>query len=274
MDEKNKPLVAFTTNSFVGNPYGIIIMGFFAGMILMSMGIMAGVPVFISMALLFGGILGVYGFGIGKVHYVITPSGIEQHIQRFIPYYLWHRKETRIFPWNAIRSYKNDTDQKRTGEEYEYLKLYLNKSPGEVWITNQHDDTGFQKFKGVFLSIVAGQTTETLHHREGIHTESPQKSTKFQTSEKQQTEEEKIQLPSVPYIKKRKSFYETFFAKLITIFFIMLTIFLVWILAYKGMHFTNWFRVLFILLPGTVYMTYRVFIQPKINKEDTRRYSK
>ena len=275
MDETKTPIAAFTTNSFVGNPYAVIIMAISSGMTLMFLGIMSGMPVIISMILLFGGILGVYGFGIGKVYYAITDTGIEQHIRRFIPYQLWGKKEKRFFPFSAISSYKNDTDRTRSGGEYEFLKLYLKKSPGEIWITNQHDDAGFQKFKEAFFTLIKQPIAVQAQPNEQVNKILPpsSKTVDWQATSSiaSNTDETKL---SIPIIKERKSFYETFFAKLLTIFFTLLTIFLVWILAFNGMRFTNWFRVLFIILPGTVYMIYRVFISPRINRNDPPRYNK
>jgi hypothetical protein len=262
MEPQASPNVQFTTNGFVGNPYLIIFLGFFSGMTLMFFGIMLGGPVFISMLLLLGGIGLAFGYGIGKVTYTLTNKGITQKIRRFISLGLKQKEKIRNIPWKNITSYKNDTDKKRYSGEYEYLKLYLNISPGEVWMTNEHDDPGFRKFKEAFLQKVKtihSPSVETIIH--------PLPSANIVTSEPEGKEDKGIGKPSIGtplQIKERKSFYKTFFAKLITVLFVFITIILIWVLSFKGMHVTNWFKLLYIILPGTVYMVYRVYFSPGI----------
>ncbi len=245
----------------------------FLGMTLMFSGIMLGAPVYISMVLLLAGIGLAYGFGIGEVQYLLTPQGIEQKIRRFIPYAIKRKEETRLINWDKMSSYKIDTDKKRYGDEYEYIKLYLKISPGEIWITDQQDKAGFQQFKDTFLLMLGDfnarnkkTTTETLQPQQATG-----KSKSSNEGNNPQGESGLNGNYQSPLIRQRQSFYKTFFAKALTIFFTLITILFIWIIAYRGMHFTNWFKLMFIILPGTVYMVYRVFISPGINKSNTAR---
>lgn len=275
MIQQEIPLAQFSTNSFAGNPYAVMAFGFISGMTLMFVGILMGVPVFISVLLLLGGIGFAYGYGIGKVTYQLTPGGVVQKIRRFIPYALKQKEEIRTLAWANITSYKNDTDKTRYGGEYEYLKLYLNISPGEVWITNQQDDAGFQQFKTAFLQKVETINSEPKNADNTPYqplTKAGINPTTYDNSGARNISTQPAVLSS--QIKERKSFYETFFAKLLTLFFIMVTILLIWVVSYKGMHINNWFKLMFIVLPGTVYMIYRVYFSQDKNKDTTQPYQK
>lgn len=275
MEQQEIPLVQFTTNSFTGNPYVVIALGFISGMTLMFFGIMLGVPVFISMLLLLGGIGIAFGYGIGKVTYQLTHGGVVQKIRRFIPYALKHKEETRTLAWSNITSYKNDIEKKRYSGEYEYLKLYLNISPGEIWVTNQQDDRGFQQFKAAFMEKIGAINSQRQNTGSNPFQTAAQNPNNPASYEKYAAENFPS-LQAVPSlnIKERKSFYETFFAKLLTIFFILVTLLLIWIFSYKGMHLNNWFKLMFIVLPGTVYMIYRVYFPQDKNKDTTQPYQK
>ena len=250
MEDRETTLAAFSTNSFAVNPYAAIYLGIMAGMGMMWMGIMAGFNVFLCMVLLFAGILLVYGFSIGKVRYTLTVEGVQQNIRRFIPYLLFKKEQVRFIRWNQVRSFKNDTDKMRSGQDYEFLKLYLNTSPGEIWITDQHDKHGFRQFRDAFLGFIRDNNNWA---------DKPQNAHLTGTTDKQDTEKR----PQTTHIRRRKGFYETTFAKVLTIFFTLLTLLLIWVFSFWGMGFTNSFRLMFVLIPGTVYMLYRVFFSGK-----------
>lgn len=241
-------LAQFTTNSFVGNPIGVIILGTAAGMGFMFVGIMLGSPIVLSMILLFAGIGLVYGYMIGKVQYSLYADGIEQRIKKFIPYYLKKKEETRFIKWEQIKSFKNDTDFSRQVKEYEYIKLYLNTPPREIWITDQIDPVGFNVFNSAFLLKMQEFTPQPQAENEATISYSSFKNVQPSSSIK-------------PIIKQKKSFYNTVFAKVITLLFVAVSLSIAWFGIINGMRLTNWFRLGIILIPGTIYMVYRVFVR-------------
>jgi len=252
MQTYQTPLAQFTTNSFVGNPIQVILLGTSVGMCLMFVGIVIGVPVFISMALLFGGIGLVYGYMIGKVQYTLLPNGIEQRIRKFIPFYLSKKEETRFIGWEQINSFKNDTDYSRQVKEYEYIKLYLNAAPREIWITNQLDEAGFNTFKDAFLlkmqefkpQIVVGDYA----NEDAQNPYSLSRGLRAGGGKKIE-------------IKEKKSFYKTTLAKIVTILFVLASIGIAILGVSMNMRITNWIKFGIIILPGTFYMVSRVFIR-------------
>lgn len=267
----SSPLTSFTTNSFSEHPMGVIGMAVFVGMGLMFLSIIFGAPILLSMICLLGGIFLVYGYKVGRTEYTIYPEGIAQNIHLFIPKALGRKPKERFFEWGDIKSYRHDEDFKRSLESYEFIKLYLKKSPGQVWITNEKNKEGFESFRDAFLSIVDNETSLQLIQRNNSSTSSttePEKeflkhdATIAQSSAREsQSLHEKKQKEKTVHIKKKRSFYKSIFAKLLTIFFLVLIVGFISYGVVNGMRVGNWFRVLLILLPGTAYMFYRSFVK-------------
>ncbi|MFY0644687.1 MAG: hypothetical protein JXR19_09510 [Bacteroidia bacterium] len=238
---KTELKVGFTTNSFSENPMNVIIMATAAGFSLMVVFILLGAPILLTMAALFGGILWVYGYKIGETTYEIYEHGIYQHIKNFIPYRLSKKTKERFIKWEDIRYFKHDHDMTRELKEYEFIKLYLRKAPGQIWITDQKNRAGFEKFRDVFIEsaqIGVQKPTSVAHQKSDIPKSSEAKKTR---------------------VKQRKGFYSSIAAKLITIVLVLLTVALFVYGATSGMRVANWFRLAAILLPGCLYMLYRVF---------------
>lgn len=246
----------FTTNSFASNPIGSIALGFVTGMGAMFIGIMLGAPVFVAMALLIGGILFAYGFTIGKTTYAIYDEGVSQTIRRFIPFKLFNKVEERFIPWTDIRSYKSDVDVGRSMVEYEYLKLNIRKSPHKIWITDQIDKSGFQKFRDGFIEKVE------------IYNDERAKKKKALTSADSGDDSSVIETASFPakqagkgVIKREPGFYKTSFAKMLTLFFAALVVLIQFYADTIGLNPSGAFKLKFILIPGTVYIIYRTFVR-------------
>lgn len=270
MQQPSDIRVSFRTNGFILQPYATIALSFACGMTLMMLGIFAGAPVMVSMILLTGGIGAVFAIGMGSILYTLTPEGIQQDITRWFAPGRMQKQIKRFISWGQIASFKNDSDYGRSSGQYEYLKLYLRTAPGEIWITDQRDKKGFEQFKNTFLRLI----------RESKATQQDPMATPVPSAMVQQTA---APLPGIPVspeaqqhlqrIVRKKSFYRTAFAKILTLFFTGLTLFLIWMQSYHGLHFTNWFKLLFVILPGTVYMLYRVYFSEK-EEEHQNRYLK
>jgi hypothetical protein len=245
MPNLDNPITSFTTNSFVYNPTKTIISAVFAGMGFMFITIFLGAPIIVSMLALFSGILLVYGYRIGKVKYALYPFGIHQTIRRFIPDILGKEAEERLITWNFINSYKIDKDLSKSLKPYHFIKLYLNVSPKEIWITDQINKDGFDKFKFEFEKLI--------QEHENIRAEND-----FNPRSISNVEDIRPQ-----YIKRKKGFYSTIFAKIVTLFFLVVSILLLMYAIKSGMRATNWFRLGVVIIPGTIYMVYRVFFEKK-----------
>jgi hypothetical protein len=245
--KNEKPIVEFRTNGFIENPQSSIAMATVGGMALMFVTIMIGAPIFVSMVGLIGGICLVYGYKVGKVTYMLYSDGITLLTRRFIPYWISKKEGRKSFVWKEVKSFKHDFDKTRTGQEYEYIKLFLKKSPGQIWITNQRDKSGFETFRDTFLQLVAIERSS--------RDASP---SKVPGAKRIGTEE--VKTPE-PYLVQKPSFCKTRMAKLLTILFVFVAILLILINMNQGLSTRNLFRLEVIIVPGIVYMIYRVYVK-------------
>lgn len=256
MKSLESPIAQFTTNSFSKNPKKTILKGMFLGMALMFIGISLGLPSLFSMILLIGGILLIFGREVGKINYALYPNGIHQEIKNFIPFYLRGKIKKRFIQWSQIESFKIDFEFSRSLREYEFLKLYLNIYPKEIMVTDQLNPNGFREFKQAFL-----QKMEEFTLNNSVNNESDQSFGRSKLLNKNPTSSYQTNHHIV--IKQRKGFYDTLFAQILTIFFIFLTLVLMTAGVFLKMHFTSWFKIAFVMIPGTAYMCYRVFFYQK-----------
>ncbi len=234
-------LSEFTTNGFSENPLPTIAMATVAGMSLMFITISLNASIITTMVGLFAGILLVYGFKVASITYTLTDEGVRQRIRKFLPYKINKKESVRFIAWSDISSFKNDWDRNRSGADYEFLKIYLTKSPKEIWITNQSDVQGFNHFKESFMQSVEVGKSKPVSQANSANT------VKQNTS----------------HIKQRKSFYDTWFAKFLTIFFGLWVIAIFIFAEINGIRFSTQLKFQAVMVPGTVYMFYRVFIKKK-----------
>jgi len=244
----------FTTKGFVKNPISTIMLATFVGMMVMFLVMSAGIGVIPSMLGLFAGIYLVYGFQVATIDYELSRDGVRQTIRRLIPYRLSKKESQRLIRWEDVKSYKNDTDFSRRRQEYEYIKLYLRTKPREIWITNQQNKHGFDEFKLAFLEAVEKVS------------EAPESEVSSSEGEWKHTVESRS--PRKVKIKRKKSFYKTWFAKILTGFFIFLCAAIFAWGTINGWKLTHSIRFGAILLPGTLSMAWRVFVK----EEDDEKY--
>ncbi|MBR9859314.1 hypothetical protein GYB22_00895 [bacterium] len=253
--EKDSAIQSFTTQSFIGNPIGSIAMGTVAGMSLMFLFISIGAPIWLSVGGLIGGILIVFGFKIGKVRYELHEDGVRMIQQNWFSSAANRTPKVVEIKWFEIKSFSNDVDMQRDLKEYEYLKLFITKAPWEVWITDQHNRSGFEQFRDEFLKAVKVSNTATVKEEEAL-----KKSVKEVVAG---TEETGSKYLGKTMISEKPGFYKRPMAKVITLFFIFLCGGLFYWGYMHGMREQNWLRVAFIMVPGTAYLVYRVYMKAK-----------
>ncbi|MFT5512198.1 MAG: hypothetical protein ACI8SE_000595 [Bacteroidia bacterium] len=124
--------------------------------------------------------------------------------------------------------------------------MYLNKSPGQIWITDQNDASGFSTFRDTLLQILALE-----HQSKGARKEAQI------TTEKRVGSEEVRQT----HLVQKRSFYKTITAKVLTILFMALAVTLLTFNEYYGLSLRHVYRLEFVIVPGVMYMIYRVFVK-------------
>lgn len=203
----------------------------------MNLTFLLGLPFLFSMAGLFAGILLVLGFGGGDMRYTLTSTGIERDFRPFAAQYVRIGQRHQKARFSDIRSYRRDRDLGRDKQEYAFLRLRLGKPPYRMTINSKSGRDAFEAFADAFEAQVAGHGSSpeaTTAPRSGAGTPAPR-------------------------VRREKGFYDTWFAKGLTIVFAILAVVL------SGLQFTgtvagtNLFRLTVIIIPGVLYMAYRCF---------------
>jgi len=223
------------------------------GMTAMMVGIMIGLPIVANMAILMGSIYAIIRWRSGKATYSLDSKGFTQVIKPF-----WGSTPTiRRIEFNDIKSYVTGRDRKRDLEEFHFLKIKLKRSHASIVISDQKGDKeAFANFRDHFEKMVELNNDDP---RPSSTSTSMGKRSYAKSATKPRSQQNQK-------VIKRKNFYERPFAKVLTLFFIVTCLFFL-VLWYNGMmNIRNLFRLLVIIIPGTIYMVSRVFF-PREKKE-------
>lgn len=203
---------------------------------ILFIGIFAHLPVW----LLVSGILGFMFYVVSVLSCIATFSLTSSYLQRTLenPGFLLRKKAFSHYDWGDVKGYKNGTDRGRYRGEYEYLEIKFKN--GDEWVLNDMYGAKKAEFR-LFLSNFLAQAE---NYNQAI-----------------QPSEASHKTPvSVTAIEREKTIYETIWGKLFTI---LLGIFILTVIAFglPYMGSTSYFRLAVVIIPGFLYMAYRVFIR-------------
>jgi len=209
----------------------------FLSLFVMSILINLGVPILIVVGVFLLSIYLLIMWRSGSVRYDLFSWGFTQHLS---PTFNKNRRIKRVFVWDDVKSYQAGIDMNRRKQEYNYLKLSLRKSPDRIQIEDTDSDMdAFMSFRQAFIEQMESYNASP----DSVAPES---------------------VPTVRLhkpIKRRTGFYKTFTAKAFTLVMIVFSLVLVgYVIVNMGdVRRTNMFRIFAVILPGTLYMVYRVF---------------
>jgi len=182
----------------------------------------------------------------GNTVFTLSREGIEQDIT---PNWKRRKKVKRHFYWSDVHSYVRGIDMNRSHQEYGYLHIDVTGDPGMLRIS---DDKGskedFAKLADTFEVWVEELNVSAYSSKKEEKTDSKTQETKDDF---------------VGHIEHKRTFYQRPIAKWLTIGFIVLSAFLLNFAITNGMRDFNWYRLLVVVIPGTLYMIYRVFYAKK-----------
>jgi len=221
--------------------------------------ILFGLHPFIVTGALIGSM--VLGFGLvsGKVIYTIDDAGITKEVEPTMFKHFWKKQTFQFYPWDHIESFREGMDMNRSYEEFQYLTIFTKAGKKLELNTKSGDKNSFQNFTKVFrLYVIAaeeGKVTDTSRPV-SVRLEKEMKAEGIDMAGISSTKKHTI--------KEKPGFYSTTFAKVLTVFFILFSVGIILALILTGNNrFTNIFRFVFLIVPGTAYMYYRVFVKRK-----------
>ncbi|MCB9245484.1 MAG: hypothetical protein H6606_03560 [Flavobacteriales bacterium] len=230
-NNENQPLSTFACGGFIhGSVWSNVMLVTMISLPVMFLLISIGMhSLLVILAFVFS-IFALLKWRSGHMTYSLYDWGFEQYV---VP--SWAKKQPilRKFKWENVLSYQVGADMSRGLREYNYLKIKLNQAPHKIQLSDaQADLDQFLAFKDQFEELVN-------HYNSNVSTSTP-----------------------VGQVKRRKDFYQTFWAKLITAFFIALCVGLIWFaINADSIRTTNLYRIVAVIIPGTMYMAYRVFFR-------------
>ena len=239
----NEIIARLNTNNFTMEPVGGIVLASFAGFTTMMTSMLISQNIVIGMLGLFGGMAFVFLKKSGRAEYLLTENGIYQFMSPFVKGALGFKPISRFFPFQSIHNYRFQEDMDRSLQQYNKLSLSLSVAPNKIILTNKKNPDQFIQFINEFKKLVE-QTNETAA---APNSTGP-----------------KIDQPTQPHIiKKKRSFYKTPFAKVLAIFFLAMTIGLMY-LGFTGvLNGRNSFRLYALVIPGTIFMVWKSFGKSK-----------
>lgn len=154
---------------------------------------------------------------------------------------------------NQIKSFLEGKDLNRSYETYEYLKLWFDDATTWKIVSKRETADDFSRFKVIVVSKI-GEINSNITPREMPIEANPQSKTSgkyldFRSEHK-------------PLIKRKISFYESIWGKIVAVAFLFITILFVIFYVYnpKYLKETHLFKLLVVIIPGTVYLLYRTFL--------------
>lgn len=235
----DEPVTKLQTNGFFVQPAVGIFIGTAAGMGLMMVVILAGGHPFLAMGALFAGILGAFGVLSGKMCFELNENGLSREFRPFLARFVRRKASQQHFDFADIVSFQREKDLSRSMKEVEYLRIKLRTAPFTILITDQANPDGFRMFADAF----EGQ----VHRFNEIPTPVP--------------------IDALPepkprvIIRRKKGFYGTVWAKILTFVFVWATLGLISAVILGEAKVTHILRMAIVIIPGTSYMVYRVFLK-------------
>lgn len=224
---------------------------FGAGMSCAFIAISAGGGALLCMCALFVPMLLIAGYFGGKGAYSIDEKGISKSMTSYIQLGAFSNKLNESFSWSQVKSYKTGKDLNRSLNEYEYLEVRL--PGGRIWqITNKANANEFSAFRDAFLQYAQGINSEASKQNMQTEPAAPHIA--------QQADTHLTMHASEP-IKREKSFYEKPIARFFLWAMVLVVVGVVGfiIIHPQTISGATLFRLCFVLIPGTVYLFYRVY---------------
>lgn len=197
--------------------------------------IFAGGHVFLAMGALFTGIFGAFGILAGKMSFELNEHGLSRNFRPFLLRFFRLPELQQHFQFSDILSFQREKDLSRSLNEVEYLRIKLRKAPFTILITDQVNPSGFRAFADAFEAQVQGYNK---------HSPPPLPTQK-----------------AVAPILRKKGFYSTVWAKILTGIFVWATLGLIAALCLGEASVSMILRLALVIIPGTGYMVYRVFLK-------------
>ncbi len=211
--------------------------------------ILIGTPFWLTGMLFFGVMYGILYYLSNNATFILSETHLERLQPRKPPYFTSVLEQK--YDWNDIKSYKNGIEMGRYRGEFQFLEITF--KDGVSWsLTDVYGEKRleFDQFLSYFQSKVNEINKVEISD--------------YQIKESA-TQSTAIHQKNKPVIVRKKTFYETIWAKIFTALMIVFVVGIVLFYIFNPhyLRVTAGFKVLVVLIPGVLYLTSRVFMGNK-----------
>ena len=201
---------------------------------------------------------------IQQARFYVGPEGL---IRELKPYFTWWTlyKETQVehYQWNEIVAYKDDEQWRRNKGNRRYLNIRT-RNGGTINIDegDNANDPDFAQLRSEFLELVAAEDSKRAMY--------PPPPKKGKVRNMYDYDKAHIITPR-PKITKDTSFYNTIWGKILALVFVgfsigsTILVVSLWVdgTSSSDAAMARLSKLVFIIIPGTAYLFYKSFLQPK-----------
>jgi hypothetical protein len=237
--EKTVRLYGRSTNT--GRLMPVVLLAVAVGMQVMFFLFAAGAPVWLVLPALLATLFAVMAPFLRHINLSLEADGIQVDMRPMYKFGNWPATKSFRLLWSDIAHYEIGSDLNRALVEKRFLTIQPRKGNTRIRITeNENEREGFTVFSEALESRI--RQWNAMHGDAG--------------------EDKHQHSPDFQPIRKKPGFYTSFFGKALTLLFLFLTSLVGAIMVSQGLGSGgSWFKLLFILIPGTAYMVYRSFIR-------------
>ena len=219
----------------------VVLLAVAIGMQVMFLLFAAGAPVWLVLPALLATLFAVMAPFLRHVNLSLEADGIQVDMRPIYRLGNWPSTKSFRLHWDEIGHYEIGSDMNRALTEKRFLLVQARKGNKRIRITeNENDREAFTRFSEALEARIGSWN--------GMHG----------ANAEDQSEPGSTFRP----IRKKRGFYTSFFGKALSLFFLLLTAATGTLMVTEGLGSGgSWFRLLFILVPGTAYMVYRSFIK-------------
>lgn len=240
-DLSGSDVVQVTTRTFRGSQVLGILVVTAVGMQLMMVVLMLRLPAAWAFVALLGGISVTLGFMAGDVVYSLDDQGVRRVWRPLASRFLKVKATERLVTWAQVEDYRHDRDLTRSLQELEFLEIDVREPKARWVVTDRQDAPGFGTFRDAFLARVSAPDVATSGA--AISTNDLSETITGRATE----------------IRRRRGFYETIWAKLLSALFLVAALGWLGYAATGGLDRAQLFRFGVVIFPGLAYILWRTW---------------
>lgn len=219
----------------------VVLLAVAVGMQVMFLLFAVGAPIWLVLPALLATLFAVMAPFLRHVNLSLESNGVQVDMRPMYRIGNWPANRSFLLQWKDIGHYETGSDMNRALIEKRFLVIQPRKGNKRIRITeNENEREAFTRFSEALETRINAWNAA----KGDGPAESRDPDTTFQP------------------IRKKPGFYTSIFGKALSLLFLLFTAVIGTLMFSEGLGSGgSWFKLLFIMVPGTAYMLYRSFIK-------------